>query len=244
MEQIININEYNTIPLNIKEYIANNARDFTYENFTHPKDRYRINQLQDKAIIDLHIRELNELLIDTKIVAGHYTRVENVEEVKSMGLRLLERNEFANRILSIVDKSHCSTAEKDSLINYLYNFENHISGEREGLLFFVYPLTDDLSCKHYSEAIGGEIIEFGKHLYPGIYTYLSNIGIPIKIIAMVPYKNIKKFYKEKLIDNLICVVLHRELDNSKEAIEINAEMGIINPLLVDDIIDIKILNDL
>lgn len=241
MEHIINLDDYKTIPERIKQYIIDNSNDFTRADMSRPREKYGVNSLLDTSIYNSHMERLGEFLIDTKIIAGHYTRVIDPQVIEIEGLKPLQKEDHTDRIFNIVGESNCLDSEKNKLKDYLIQFEKHISGPREGMLFFVYPISDDICCKHYSEAIGGEVLKFANDMFPEIYTFLSKIGTPIKIIAKVPFKDMGEHYKNHFIDNLIAVVLHKELDNCSDILEFNDEIGITVSLSTEDIIEIQVI---
>lgn len=187
---------------------------------THSIDKYQLYASLNDDIINEHTKALNELLINKYIVAAHYSRVENIELIKSEGLRLLNKEEFAQRLMKIASRSDCTRKERDEFEEYLYNFEKYNSGPREGLLSFVYPSNRWESCNRLTTAIGGEIVANAEGKFPNIYHFLSTVGTLIKLIAKVPFADVDVTYKKKLICKLIAYILSREFEN-ESSIPIN-----------------------
>ena len=86
---------------------------------THSIDKYQLYASLNDDIINEHTKALNELLINKYIVAAHYSRVENIELIKSEGLRLLNKEEFAQRLMKIASRSDCTRKERDEFEEYL-----------------------------------------------------------------------------------------------------------------------------
>ena len=190
-----------------------NKGDFIKESESNTVDRYGLSVSYNDEIIREHKIHLNEILCHYCFLGGHYTKVIDLEDIDT-GLKVLDFMDMFYKLQKQLIKA--GFQDRDELLRfeqYMKEPYHHISGPRAGYLSFYYPVSNGNACKHYTRAVGGEIIEFGQDLFPNIYNYFCSIGIPLKIIAKIPFNRVEGFFAENLIDNVIRVVLQHELDD-------------------------------
>lgn len=239
MVSIIDFDKYDSIPDILKKYVMDKKMDFINEAAKNPRNRYGLHCSLNDLQIKEHEERLGELLRDNKFIAGHYTRVINRYELDK-GLRPLDCIEVLENLLQLLDKQGFTDKnETEMLKQYLYNPSNYVGGDRIGHLSFFYPLTNGESCKHYVEAVGGEIIKFNRQSFPNIYSILCSVGVPLKITATIPFNYIEEHFSYKLENNLVRTVLWHELNKCDDISWMDDEIRIMKNIQEDNIVSIQ-----
>jgi|GEM_PF-6532343 len=239
MAYIINFDDYSTMPSALKEYILDNRYDLIKKSERNTVDRYGLLSLYDDDIYAKHKKGMEAIVSDYKFLAGHYTKIINKQELCE-GLRPLNiKRGFARLRDLLIGNGFTDEKEIEELKQYCFNLYDYISGPRIGHLSFYYPLSNGRSCKHYADAIGGEIVEFGKEKFPQIYDFLCDIGISVKVTATVPFSYVEEPFNTDLLDNLIRVVLQYELAGIKDVSWMDYGIRTMKGIDMENILDIE-----
>lgn len=239
MAAIIDFDNYDTIPKTLIAYVMGNKEDFINEAGTDPRDRYGLLYSYDDLQIQKHEKCLNKLLQDNKFVAGHYTKVIDRHELDN-GMRPLDCMKALENLLRLLDdQGFTDENEIGMLKQYLYNPGEYVGGERIGHLSFFYPLSNGKSCEHYVKSVGGEIIKFNQNRFPNIYSILCSVGVPLKIMATVPFDYVEEHFRFKLKNNIIRTVLWHELNRCADISWMDDEIRTTKKIQEDNIISIQ-----
>ncbi|MBQ4650771.1 MAG: hypothetical protein IJB73_08735 [Firmicutes bacterium] len=207
---IIDFDNADSVQKNIKDYILENARDFTCEQYDNLIDRYSLCKSLNDDVIRIHRDWFNTQLRGSKICAGHFSRVYDLSKIEQ-GIVTLDCENHLAQIKDILNiENFEDKKEIDALEEILLNLSKYLGGIREKRLSFFYPASHTRACAHYTEAIGGEVIKFNKEKIPNIYQLLCKVGIPILVRATVPFDEIIDYWKGQVIDNIIRMTLAGE----------------------------------
>ena len=75
---IIDFDDFNSLNSVIKAYTLKHSQDFTSLNEDNIIDKYSLSKCLDKRIISKHREWFNEQLHDSKIYAGHFTKIHDL----------------------------------------------------------------------------------------------------------------------------------------------------------------------
>lgn len=240
MDVLVDFDNFESIPQEVVKYIIGNKNDFIREDCHHYVDRYSSIASLDERLINIHIQTLKSMLNSVKIKAGHYTRVIDSNDIKINGLKKLNLSEHYERIVTAVNGHFdIDDYEMENFKKHIESIDKEMKGIRENLVSCFYPVSNGIDCEHYTNAVGGEVIEFGQARFPNIYNCLCQVGEPVRVIVAIPYKIIGEHFQETLIDSLIGVTLVKNINKSDDISWLNREIKVSENISPDNIMEIQ-----
>lgn len=240
---MIRFDDDNSFPQKIRDLIYTNADAIRLEKEIEHQALLNGQQWDNSIetpIYDETIASLETELTNHLAVAFHCTRIFDENEILQNGLNILDINILRQQVTSNLKRFVISNDLDE--INSLFDdfIEKNKHKYRDGLLWLILSekLSKDIGCHDLFSFYGGEVtrraLEPQREKY---YPVLKQIGKPILIECIVNLNKTQRWQITNLAEQLINYGIKKVL--FKEISVINAEIMIKQPILQNEILNLK-----